>query len=168
MLSILDRWLARVENLFAAIAIFGLLFIIAAVCLEIVLRTFFDQSLVWVIEFSEYALLYITFLGTSWLLRRDEHVSVDLLTLAVNAVWRRRLGLLSAALGLTVALVLTVFGATITLEHMHKGTFKPTIMEFPTWIVLLVIPIGSAVLSLRFVHRGLTIWQGAGPHRGGV
>jgi len=166
LLSTIDRWLSRVENLFAATAIFVLLFIIAAVCLEIVLRTFFNQSLVWVIEFSEYALLYITFLGTSWLLRRDEHVSVDLLTLAVNAAWRRRLGLLSAALGLTVALVLTVFGTAATIEHMYKGTFKPTIMEFPTWIVLLAIPLGSAVLSLRFMHRGVAIWRGVGRHGG--
>lgn len=165
MLSIVDRWLSRLENLFAGLAIVGLLFIVLAVCLEIVLRTFFNRPQTWVIELTEYVLLYITFLGTAWLLRGNGHVSVDLLTTAVGPEWQRRFGLVSAAVGLAVALVLTGFGTTITLEQMHRGVYKPTVMEFPTWLVLLVIPLGSAVLSLRFLHRLLAVWLRAGELR---
>lgn len=160
MLSTLDRWLVRVEDALAALGILGLLFVIGAVCLEIVLRNFFSLPQVWVIEFSEYALLYITFLGTAWLLRTDGHVSVDLLTNALDGTWRRRLALLSAAIGLAVALVLTVFGVIVTLDLLHRGVFKPTVMEFPTWRVVVIIPIGSALLSLRFLHRLLALWCG--------
>jgi TRAP-type C4-dicarboxylate transport system permease small subunit len=158
-MAFLDRWLTRIENLLAALGIAGLLFIIAAVCAEILLRTFFARPQVWVIEFSEYALLYITFLGTSWLLRNDGHVRVDLLTDRLNGEWKRRLALASAAIGLAVALMLTVFGTAITLDQMRRGVYKPTILEFPTWLVLLVIPLGSAVLSLRFLQRWVALWR---------
>lgn len=161
MLSIVDRWLSRVEGLFAALAVVGLLFITFSVCLEIVLRTFFNWPLQWVIELTEYTLLYITFLGSSWLLRRNGHVSVDVLVLAVNTAWRRRLGLVSAALGLAIAVLLTYFGVTITVEHMYRGTYKPTVLEFPTWLVLMAIPIGSAALTLRFLYRWLVLWTRA-------
>lgn len=160
MLSILDRWLTRLEDLLAALGILGLLFVIGAVCLEIVLRTFFAMPQVWVIEFSEYALLYITFLGTSWLLRTEGHVGVDLLTNAVSRDWARRLAFASALIGLLVAIVLVVFGVHATIEQMRLGTYKPTVMEFPTWRVLLVIPLGSALLALRFLHRLVALGRG--------
>lgn len=160
MLPILDRWLSRLEDLFAALGILALLFVIGAVCLEIVLRTFFAMPQVWVIEFSEYALLYITFLGASWLLRTGGHVGVDLLTNALGRDWKRRLAIVSAAIGLFVAIVLVVFGAHTTIEQMRLGTYKPTVMEFPTWRVLLIIPLGSALLALRFLHRLISLVRG--------
>lgn len=160
MLSALDRWLTRLEDVFAALGILGLLFVIVVVCLEIVLRTFFAMPQIWVIEFSEYALLYITFLGTSWLLHAEGHVSVDLLTNAVSRTWARRLAVVSAAVGLFVAIVLVVFGVHATIEQMRLGTYKPTVMEFPTWRVLLIIPLGSALLALRFLHRLVALARG--------
>lgn len=160
MLSAFDRWLTRFEDLFAAIAVGGLLFLIGVVFLEIVLRTFFAMPQVWVIEFSEYALLWITFLGTSWLLRTEGHVAVDLLTNALPAYWKRRFAIVSACIGFVVALVLVVFGTNATIEQMRLGTYKPTIMEFPTWRVLLIIPIGSALLALRFLHRVVALARG--------
>lgn len=160
MLSILDRWLTRLENVFAVLGILGLLFLIGAVCIEIVLRTFFAMPQVWVIEFSEYALLYITFLGTAWLLRTNGHVSVDLLIHAVGDRSARRLALASAAIGLAVAVVLVVFGVYATIDQMRLGAYKPTVMEFPTWRVLLIIPLGSALLALRFFHRLVALARG--------
>jgi C4-dicarboxylate transporter, DctQ subunit len=154
-----DRWLTRVENLLAALGILVMLLIVGAVCIEIVLRTFFARPQVWVIEFTEYGLLYITFLGTAWLLRQDGHVSVDLLTNALDREWRRRLALVSAAVGSAVSMVLTVFGVIITVDAQRRGVYKPTILEFPTWIVLLVIPLGASLLTARFLQRFVALWQ---------
>jgi len=152
-MAALDRWLTRLENWFAALGITVLILIIGAVCAEIVLRTFFARPQVWVIEFSESGLLFVTFLGTSWLMRQDGHVRVDLLTNALSLEWRRRLALMSAVLGCAVSVVLTVFGVIVTLDAHRRGVYKPTILEFPTWVVLAVIPVGSALLALRFLHR---------------
>jgi len=154
-----DRWLTRVENLLAALGIAVLLLIVGAVCLEIVLRTFFARPQVWVIEFTEYGLLYVTFLGTAWLLRQDGHVRVDLLTNVLDREWRRRLALVSAAIGFAVSIVLTVFGVIVTLDTLRRGVYKPTILEFPTWIVLLVIPLGASLLTARFLQRFVALWQ---------
>ena len=160
MLSRFDRWLAKIETAFANIALVGIVFLIGAVCFEMLMRDLFDRPQVWVIEFTEYALLYITFLGTSALQRQGGHVSVDLLTDALNDTWRRRLALVSAALCLVVTLVLTWFATLATIDALRRGIYKPTIMEFPTWIVLAVIPVGSLLLSLRFAHRLLSLLAG--------
>ncbi|GAH24314.1 unnamed protein product, partial [marine sediment metagenome] len=46
---------------------------------EITARNLFNYSIRWVLEISEVSLLFITFMGAAWLLRREGHVSLDLL-----------------------------------------------------------------------------------------
>ena len=154
-LTRLDKYLGRSEDLLAGVAGVILVFIVGSVCLEIIMRYFFKQPLIWVVELTEYGLLYITFLAAPWLLRHEGHVKVDVILNLFSAKWRNRLGLISSALGLGVCLVLAVFGAQTAWDHYVRKIFKITVMQFPTWIVLLCIPIGSLVLALRFVRRGL-------------
>lgn len=168
MLSRFNRWLDKIETFCANIALVGIVFLVAAVCFEMLMRGLFNRPQSWVIEFTEYALLYITFLGTSALLRQGGHVSVDLLTDALNDVWRRRLAIVSAAICLVVTLVLTWFATLATIDAQRRGIYKPTMIEFPTWIVLAVIPLGSLLLSLRFAHRFLSLLLGVIPAKVGV
>lgn len=163
MLSRFDRWLAEIETAFANVALVGIVFLVGAVCYEMLMRGLFDRPQTWVIELTEYALLYITFLGTSAVQRRGDHVSVDLLTDALNDAWRRRLALVSTALCIVVMLMLTWFATDATIDALRRGIYKPTVMEFPTWIVLAVIPVGSLLLSLRFTHRFLSLLAGVIP-----
>lgn len=153
MFDRLDRLLARVENLFAALGVWGLAFVLFAVCLEIVMRGLFNRPQQWISETTEYALLYITFLGTAWLQRQNGHVAVDLLTNALSERWRRALSIVSAVIGIVIGVVFTWFGASATINALMRGAYRPTVLEFPTWIVLAVIPVGGAVLGLRFLSQ---------------
>lgn len=145
-----DRWLRRAENAAAALAILILILVTLAVCAEVVLRYGLNDPIVWIVEVTEYALLYITFLGTAWTLRRGGHVRVDLFLLAMPRRVELVCGLLTSLIGLAIALVLTVFGAEATWDAYERGLFKPTNLEAPTWIVLLAIPVGAALLIGRF------------------
>ena len=49
-----------------------------------------------------------------------------------------------------VAVVLTVFGAATTWTAYMRHLFKPTLLEIPSWIILIVIPLGAFVLALRY------------------
>ncbi|MFO1361802.1 MAG: TRAP transporter small permease [Burkholderiales bacterium] len=163
MLDRFDRALARVENLFAALGVWGLAFILGAVCLEIVMRGLFNRPQQWVSETTEYALLYVTFLGAAWLQREHGHVAVDLLTNALSERWRRYLSIVSSVLGVAIGVVFTWFGTTATLNAFLRGAHKPTVLEFPTWIVLAVIPVGGVVLGLRFLGQLVALASGRPP-----
>jgi len=145
------RWLAACENALVALGTGVLLFIALAVCAEVLLRYGFSSPIAWVVEVSEYALLWITFLGASWVLRNGGHVRVDLMLQFMSPAALRFCGLLSSASGALTSLVLIVFGTNVTLTAMERGLFKPTPIEIPTWIVVAVIPVGGLLLFLRFL-----------------
>lgn len=141
-------------DLFAFLSALLIAFIMLSICLEVFMRYFLNRPLVWVIEMSEYALLYITFLGTAWLLRREGHVTVDILLVRLNPKTRAALGFLSSIIGIGISLVLIWYGSEVAWDHYVRGVFKPTVLQFPTAPVLAIIPIGSVMLAMQFVRRG--------------
>jgi len=147
----LSRAADRAEKVLAGLAGVILGLIISAVCLQIIMRYFLKQPLVWVIEMTEYGLLYVTFFGGAWLLEQGGHVQVDVMLGLMSTRWKNRCAVFSSALGLFVGCVLTVFGVIATYDYWVRGMYKPSILEFPTWIVLLPIPLGSLFLAVRFL-----------------
>ena len=76
----LDRMLNRVETGLAVLAGGLLLFLTFSICASISLRALSLPVPLWSVQFNEYSLLWITFLGAAWLLRRKRHVSLDILS----------------------------------------------------------------------------------------
>ena len=146
------RGLTACENALAALGCAFFAFITLAICAEVLLRYGFNRPITWVVEISEYALLWITFLGTSWVMRQDGHVRVDLLLQYLSPPALRICGLVSSASGALTSLVLIVFGAHVTLVAMARGSFRPTGTDIPTWIVVVVIPVGGLLLFFRFLR----------------
>jgi TRAP-type C4-dicarboxylate transport system permease small subunit len=149
----IGRWLDWVENLMAMLAIALLVAVTLSVCFEVVMRYGFNAPQIWVIELSEYALLYITFLGAAWVLHQGGHVRVDIFYNMASPRLRRVFGTISTSLGLVIAMLLCGFGANATWSAYARGMYKATLLEFPTWIVLLAIPVGSLMLTVRFLRQ---------------
>jgi TRAP-type C4-dicarboxylate transport system permease small subunit len=156
--SRLLRILAVCESAGAAGATLLFVAITAAITAEVLLRYGFNRPIVWVVELSEYALLWITFLGAAWVLRHGGHVRVDILLQYLSPRALRVCGLISSAMGALTTLVLFAFGVDATWTAYMRGAFKPTGTDVPTWIVVIVIPLGSLLLFLRFARLFAEYW----------
>ena len=69
----IGRWLIRIHDglskmLFYAAGVL-LFFMALAISYEVTMRYFFNEPTVWVMDFSEYALIYSTFMAAPWLLK---------------------------------------------------------------------------------------------------
>jgi TRAP-type C4-dicarboxylate transport system permease small subunit len=144
------RRLALVENLLAELAIAILVVCAASICVDVLMRYFFGRPIMGSTELTEYALVYITFLGAAWAVPRGAHIDIDAFVIHMSERARKVCALLGNLVSLGVAGALTVFGAWTTWTAYVRHLFKPTLLEIPTWTVLIVIPIGAFVLSLRY------------------
>ena len=151
----LERQLIRWENWFGALGIAILVAVGVLICIDVGLRYIFNYPIVGGIEIIEHALVYITFLGASWAVPRGAHIDIDVAVQAMPSFWQKVCALLSNLISLGVACVLTVFGTVTTWTAFSRAAFKPTTLEIPTWIVLIIIPIGCALLALRFLRESI-------------
>lgn len=154
--GILDKLL----SFLAALAGLLLLFVTFSISYAILARFVGFASPVWVVQFNEYALLWITFLGTAWLLARDKHVSIDLITRLLPAFGQAILNLLHNAAGAVLCAVFTWYGTLLTWDQFQRGVTDVQAIDFPKYLVLAVIPLGFFLLTLQFLRKFIAILGG--------
>lgn len=135
------------------------LFMMLAVCVDVVMRYWFQSPMGWVVEVCEYLLLYVTFLGAAWLLRKNGHVRVDLVYFYLSERTVARLKFLTAVAGALACAILFVIGCQATIDAFIRGTPEIKTLSVPKWTMLWVIPYGSIMLAIQFWRQVLEHWR---------
>lgn len=156
----MDQTLTQIRRVFSALnlicAVVGaaLLFMIAAIiCFEVTGRAFGAASRLWVIEVSEYALLFITFLGAPYLLEKNMHVVLDLVYDSLTGRPRLLLQILNATIGFVLCAVLTVVGISVVLEQFEMGVRQVTVMRPQSWWITAALPLGMGLMAVQFLDQ---------------
>ncbi len=149
----LSLFFGRLFDALAILAALILLAMVVSVTADIILRNTTRRGFVWANEVSEYALYLMTLLTAPWLLRRGQHVRIDLV---LNAVPPRVAWLLEAAsdlLGLLVCLVFVWYGVVMTGESLRLGSITIKNLVFPEWWLLAPLPVLFLLLAIEFLLR---------------
>jgi TRAP-type C4-dicarboxylate transport system permease small subunit len=137
----------------AAIAALLLIVTMLATTVKVVFRYGLHTSLIGVDQISGMMLLYIAFLGATWVLRRNEHVVIDLLLGHVGHRTRWFLTVVSGFLGAAVCLTVAVFGTLEVVSSIQRDIRIPAEIELPRAVNLIVIPFGFLCMGLQFLRR---------------
>lgn len=134
----------------AAAVVCGL--VMLGVGFSVVTRSFFNQPLAWVIELSGAAMLYITFLATAYVAKRDEHVRLDILDEFLPKPIIRHLDVLADLVQLALAASLTLISLRMVVSDIGRGTLSGGFLYIPRWWIGIIIPIGSFLLTLQLTR----------------
>ncbi len=144
----------RTSSLLAFFGASLVIFIMLAVTLEVTVRQFLGTSVRGLFEVTEYALLYITFSGAAWLLKREGHVKMDLVLNRLRPRAQAMLNGITSILGVFTCFVLTWYGVMVTWEvfridyHLEHGVISP-----PLFPIMVIIPVGSFLLFIQFLRK---------------
>jgi TRAP-type C4-dicarboxylate transport system permease small subunit len=120
---------------------------------EVLMRYLLGRPTFWAVDLSEYAMLWAAFLAAPWVLRREGHVRVEVFVERMTPAQQRRLGVVISAIGAIACAVMAWQGAATVWDFYVRGTFVAREWQFPQFIPYLVIPIGSALLTVEFARR---------------
>ncbi|MBA4392512.1 MAG: hypothetical protein C0407_03065 [Desulfobacca sp.] len=134
----------------AALAGVILVFITAAVCYSIGLRYLFTRTTIWLTQITEYALLWIVFLATTWLLRERGHITTDIIYGHLSEQAKRPLDCLLSVIGGLTSAVLFFLGDIHLWDCLVNGVTDVRAVTVPKWLVFSIIPLGSLFLTLQF------------------
>lgn len=129
------------------------IFVFAIVNSEVIIRSTTVHSISeWMIEVSEYCLLFMTFLGTTWLLRRDGHVKIELVLSRLEPRHQVVIRVFNSIICAIACLILTWYSARVTWTNFQSGFLYGGGLMPPYWIILSIIPVGSFLLSIQFMR----------------
>lgn len=138
-----------------------LIAVMLATTVKVIFRYGLREGLIGVDQIGGTMLLYISMLCAAWVLRRNEHVTIDLLLSHVGPRARWLLTVVSAFAGVAVCLVVTVFGTLEVIDSIRTGVRIPAEIEMPRAVNLIVIPIGFLLLALQFLRQAVDLLKGA-------
>jgi TRAP-type transport system small permease protein len=152
-MSRLSALFGNVFDAMAALAALILFAMVAVVSGDIVLRNVARGGFLWANEISEYSLYVMTLLTAPWLLRRGQHIRLDLVLVMVPARVAWLMEGASDIVGCAVSLVLLRYGVAMTYDSWRLGSITIKNLVFPEWWLLAPLPLVFALLALEFVFR---------------
>jgi TRAP-type C4-dicarboxylate transport system permease small subunit len=129
-----------------------LLFILTSISYGILSRALGMYSPVWIVQFNEYALLWMTFTGAAWVLKRGKHVSVDVILGRLRPKGRWLMSVTHNLLGSMVCGVLLYFTMRMTVSTFIRGVVDVKAVDVPKSLILTAIPLGFLMLTLQFLR----------------
>jgi TRAP-type C4-dicarboxylate transport system permease small subunit len=140
----------RLIDIMAVLAGVILVFITAAVCYTIGMRFLFRQTTIWIIPMTEYALLWIVFLGTTWLLREKGHITTDIIYTHLNEKDKHTLDGIMFIIGGLTCTAMAFLGVIHVCQCIAGGVTDVRAITIPKTVVFIIIPIGSILLTVQF------------------
>jgi C4-dicarboxylate transporter, DctQ subunit len=147
----LDRWLTGVEYALLGGALLGASAILFG---NVILRYFFSKGLVWAEESVRYLIIWMVFIGSSVAARKSTHINVDVLLNLVPERPRRHLVTCLRVFAALFSAALCMWGLRLVLLIKASGQITPG-LQMPTYWAYLAVPVGAALMTLRFLQAAL-------------
>jgi len=118
---------------------------------QVVARYVFNFSFVWALELVTFLFAWLIFLGISYGVRVGSHIGVDALVKSLSPRKARVVGSIAAILCLVYAAIVFC-GGWIYVAKMYEIGIMGEDIPIPQWVPRLVLPVGYALLFLRFTQ----------------
>lgn len=143
-------------------AVAALLFVLAGAMLtyEVVARYFFTRPTIWAAELAQMCLIWGSLLGMSWLLQQQRHIRVDAVAALLPAGVRSKLDALAMLVVAVFSAVVLIRGFEIFYDSFQRGRTTGSLLDFPSWIAELAVPVGFALLLIQSLLEIREGWQG--------
>jgi TRAP-type C4-dicarboxylate transport system permease small subunit len=147
-------------RLLQALSLLGCAIILAMtlmICADVLLRNVRlipgVYGLAWSNEISEAMLYLVTMLTAPWLLRKGQHIRVDILLRAVPPRLGWYFEWLADAFGLVCCLVISWYGVRATLASFNSGSLSVKTLITPEWWILAPLPVAFLLLAIEMGFR---------------
>jgi C4-dicarboxylate transporter DctQ subunit len=145
------RWWDRIEE-----TLVGLLGLIALVIgLLQVIGRYFDpaRAISYAEEVIVYLIIWAIMIVSSQLVRRDGHVRPDLLLRLLSPQALRIVEIFNCLVAIVFCGALVWYGWQIVDTSLLINETSSTDLQFPMWIYYLALPVGSALMLVRYIIR---------------
>lgn len=162
-LALAARLLGALTGAAVALSAAGVLASLALIAWAVVMRYVFNRPPAWADDAVGFLLVGVVMLAAAQVLRRGEHIGVDLLTSRLAPRARAWAEAWSALAVLAAALVLVVNGWSTAMFSRSLGIVAEGNVEIPVYWVQLLLPLGGLMMALVALESLARLAAGAPP-----
>ena len=133
-----------------------LLFVTVGTCIDAILRYLLNRPIPWMLEITEYVMLYIPFLGAALVLKEEGHIKVDLLIYRLSDRNKIRISIVTSLVGGIIMSIYTWLGIQVTLDFFNRGVASLEYLKTPMYLILMIIPIGGFFFAIQFFRQSFS------------
>jgi C4-dicarboxylate transporter DctQ subunit len=127
--------------------------------LQVILRYVFNSGLIWSLEATTYSFAWLVLLGMSYGVRTRSHIAVDLLVSRLNNRSLQVATYLCLLVCIAYALLMLYGGSIFVFRLLELGNDARD-LPIARWILTIMLPLGFALLTLRFMELGWSLFKG--------
>ena len=122
--------------------------------INVFLRYLFHSSTTWAEEAIRYAIIWVTFIGSSICARKGSHVGIDLFAQAMPPLGKKIVLAAGQFISAIFMALCTVYGWQMFALMLQTGQKSPAMM-MPMAVVYFSMPLGFALTTVQFVAAGI-------------
>lgn len=149
----ISKIVGRVNEWVGKAISFLLVVMIVTICYEIIARYFFNRPTIWSLELNTYLLCVYSLLGGGFTLLRGGHVNVDVLYGRFPIKTRAVLDCLTSFFFFIFVCVIIWNGWKMSYQSMVYGETSGTLLDWPLFPTMFIVPIGSLLLLLQGIVK---------------
>lgn len=105
------------------------------------------------LEISGYLMVLLSFIGAGYILLKEKHVSVQVLTVKIPKRFQKIHRLSVNVILMLFSLLIIYEGIDFVILAYRENYRSTSLLNFPLWIVFLVIPVGVFFFFLQTVRN---------------
>ncbi len=146
----LNRLLVRIETIFL-VAFLAIMIVFAF--LQVVLRNVFSTGLIWADPLVRQMVLWSGFVGAALAASQDRHISIDALTKFLSPRFKAFMAIVTNLFAAAVSYFLG--NAAWVFVADERTTGNELFLGIPSWVGLLIIPVGYWLLCVHFALNSI-------------
>ncbi len=147
--SIFDKIVDCMLTLAAVIIVLDAL----AVSMDVILRKVIGFTWSPLYEIITYSLLWMTFLGTTAIMRKNGHVKMDSITGTLSKKNEALLNVISHSVCILIAGIMLFYTVKLTTADYQGNFILASILNPPKWPIEIIIPIGFFMLFIQLIRN---------------
>ncbi len=124
-----------------------------AVSEETIVRKAFDFTWPPLYEIVEYLLLWITFLGSAWILRKGTHVRMDSVLGQFSPRVQALVNCVTSIVGAILMAAMAYYTIKLDIHDYQSHVLLATILNPVKWPIEMIVPVGFILLLIQSVRN---------------
>ncbi|MCZ4279752.1 TRAP transporter small permease [Kiloniella laminariae] len=126
---------------------------------EVVMRYVFVAPTIWVDEVSRYLMVWVVFLSSAYVLKRQEMITIEVFLAEPSSLGRKLAETLATVMLLIFAGTAVYFGFQIWLKYTLAGHTTDSYLAPPKWLTHAPVWVGGLLFSLQGLVQLIRVWR---------